>query len=82
MGQRECHYGLHTASHGLMKEAQDLADRIVHTLAEDLRKTNEWHECYSGESGKGLAAAGFLSWDTLVAELQSNLAIGKDPLRL
>ena len=69
-------------AHGLPAAAANLADAIVHTLANDLRNGGVWHESYSGENGTALAAPGFLSWDTLVAELQANVAVGVDPFQL
>ncbi len=62
--------------------AQSLADTVVHTLAEDLRRTQTWHEAYSSQNGSGLAAAGFLSWNTLGADLQENVQRGVDPFLL
>jgi neutral trehalase len=59
--------------------ASALADTIVHTLAQDLRQSSTWHECYDSVNGSGLAAPGFLSWDTLGADLQGNVASGQDP---
>ena len=64
---------------GLGAVANALADTVVHTLAEDLRATGTWHEAYSSANGTGLAAPGFLSWDTLGADLQDNVQAGIDP---
>ena len=62
--------------------AAALADALVHTLAQDLRATGTWHEAYSSANGSGLAAPGFLSWDTIAADLQENVARGVDPFVL
>lgn len=62
--------------------ASQIAKSVVATLAADLRATNTWHEAYSSADGKGLAAPGFLSWDTLGAELEANVAAGVDPFAL
>eukprot|EP00298_Acanthocystis_sp_HF-20_P001834 c12293_g1_i1.p1 GENE.c12293_g1_i1~~c12293_g1_i1.p1 ORF type:complete len:400 (-),score=160.07 c12293_g1_i1:26-1225(-) len=59
--------------------ALTVANRIVTTLANDLRTTQVWHECYHGETGEGLAAPGFLSWDVMSAELCSNIEKGINP---
>ena len=67
---------------GLGAAANALADTVVHTLAEDLRATGTWHEAYSSVNGSGLAAPGFLSWDTLGADLQDNVQAGIDPFLL
>lgn len=53
--------------------------RVVAALASDIRATGTWHECYSAGNGSGLAAPGFLSWDTLGAVLLGNLRNRTDP---
>jgi alpha,alpha-trehalase len=63
----------------LEEDAAEIANRVVNTLAEDLRQTQTWHEGYDSENGMGLAANGFLSWDTLSAVWQQNLKDRKDP---
>jgi hypothetical protein len=55
---------------------------VVHTLAQDLRNASAWHECYDSDTGAGLAAPGFLSWNTLGATLQDNLAARVDPFEI
>lgn len=67
---------------GYTKEATTIADNVVHVLADDIRNTGVWHECYSTQNGTGLAAAGFLSWNTLGATLQRNLLYNIDPFSL
>ena len=69
-------------AHGQRAEAAALADALVKTLADDLRATGTWHESYDSENGRGLAAPGFLSWDTLGADVQRNVADGTDPFAL
>jgi Glycosyl hydrolase family 63 C-terminal domain len=64
---------------GLAAQASAQADALVHTLAQDLRDTNTWHESYHSDTGKGLAAPGFLSWDTLGANVQADILNGIDP---
>ena len=63
----------------LEEDAAEIANRVVNTLAEDLRRTQTWHEGYDSENGLGLAANGFLSWDTLSAAWQQNLKDRRDP---
>jgi hypothetical protein len=67
---------------GFAAAAAALAANVVHTLAEDLRATGTWHEAYHSETGAGLAAAGFLSWDTLGATLVRDVAASFDPFAL
>lgn len=69
-------------THGLTSAATELAVNVVHTLADDLRATGAWHEAYHSETGEGLAAPGFLSWNTLGATLIRDVAAGDDPFAL
>ena len=55
---------------------------VVGVLADDLRASGTWHEAYSAENGSALAAPGFLSWNTLAADLIPNLRAGIDPFEL
>jgi glycogen debranching enzyme len=67
---------------GLAPAAGALADTIVRVLAADLRANGQWHEAYNADNGTALAAPGFLSWNTLGADLQANVAEGRDPFSL
>ena len=69
-------------AHGRTAAATALADALEHTLAEDLRQTGSWHESYNSSDGSGLAAPGFLSWNTLGADVQSDVLLGVDPFAL
>lgn len=62
--------------------ASQLAKEVVNTLADDLESTQTWHECYNSDSGHGLAAPGFLSWDTLGATLTDDVNRFVDPFQL
>ena len=73
-------YGL--SKYGYRKDAIDIAKRVVQTLANDAENQGTWHEGYDSENGKGLAANGFLSWNTLAATLEKNLIKGHDPFQL
>ena len=73
-------YGL--AQYGYTDLAIDIATRVVGALAADLRTSHQWHEAYSTDDGSALAAPGFLSWDTLSAELLDNLRRGVNPFKL
>lgn len=69
-------------ANGQAPAAGALADTVVRVLAADLRTNGQWHEAYNSENGTALAAPGFLSWDTLGADLQRNVAAGVDPFSL
>lgn len=79
-------YGMTSSSYtgvsGLNDAGIAIARAIVATLAADLRTTGTWHECYSSDTGKGLAAPGFLSWDTLGATLLKDATSGNDPFAI
>lgn len=62
--------------------AHTIGSRVVAALADDIRATGTWHECYSAANGSGLAAPGFLSWDTLGAVLLRNLRDRTDPFAI
>ena len=59
-----------------------VAKNLTAALAADLRDTGTWHECLSSASGRGLAAPGFLSWDTIIATLLDDVTAGHDPFAL
>lgn len=80
-------YGL--AGAGLKNEALEIATRVVATLANAIRANptlaaegKAWKECYSSETGVGLAAPGFLNWNTLAGPLSANIEAGIDPFQL
>ena len=69
-------------NYGYVEDAQEIATRVVDTLAADLVSDQTWHEGYDAENGIGLAAKGFLSWDMLAATWPQKLAGGVDPFAL
>jgi len=74
-------YGL--MDHGYQKQALDLAQRTITVMAEDIRNSGTWHECWSSEAGgEGLAAEGFLSWNTLGYRLISDIENGSNPMQV
>ena len=66
----------------LAKQAVAVARAVTGALAQDLRANGTWHECFSSETGEGLAAPGFLSWDTLGASLLPDIKAQRDPFEL
>jgi hypothetical protein len=75
-------YGASSYGGKARRVAVDLARNVTRALADDLRATGTWHECLSADTGKGLAAPGFLSWDTLIGTLYDDVAAGHDPFAL
>jgi len=51
--------------YGFEETARQLADNVVHLLAEDCRKNQLMHEYYSPETGAGISGPGFLNWNLL-----------------
>ena len=68
--------------YGYYKNASTIATRVVEVLARDLNRDGTWHEGYDSETGVGLAADGFLSWDTLVATWPEHIEKKTDPFEL
>jgi putative isomerase len=52
--------------YGFVAEAEELANRTLSLLARDRVESGHWHENYHPETGRGLAAPGFVSWNGLV----------------
>ena len=80
-------YGL--AELGLTEAALEVGSKIVSTLAANLRadpagaaKGTAWRECYSSEDGAGLAAPGFLNWNTLAGAIIGDIHSGENPFTL
>eukprot|EP00742_Colponemidia_sp_Colp-10_P008873 GILJ01009637.1.p1 GENE.GILJ01009637.1~~GILJ01009637.1.p1 ORF type:complete len:419 (-),score=52.69 GILJ01009637.1:73-1329(-) len=67
---------------GFNELAETLANRIVNLLSKDLAVSGTWHECYHSETGEGLIADGFLSWNVLAASLLKNIRENTDPFQL
>ena len=76
-------YGL--LDYGYYDEALDLANRTINVLYNDIVATKTWHEAYDssdGGSGAGLAAEGFLSWNTLGYRLLDDVRAKKNPFQI
>jgi len=67
---------------GRKDAATQIASNMVATLAFDIATTNTWHESYNSVTGAGLAAPGFLSWNTLGATLVQNVKNNVNPFLL
>jgi len=52
--------------YGFISEAEELAQRTRALLARDSAQNGHWHENYHPETGQGLAAPGFVSWNALL----------------
>lgn len=58
---------------GLIKEARDVATRILRAVINDLATNNTTHENYDADTGRPLWAPKFMSWNILVLELANLL---------
>lgn len=52
--------------YGFLTEAGELAKRTLTLLESDAEQNGHWHENYHPETGQGLAAPGFVSWNALI----------------
>jgi hypothetical protein len=55
--------------YGLENEARDVARRMLSAMVKDIRETGVLHENYNAETGQGLWAPRFMSWNLLALEL-------------
>lgn len=54
---------------GMVKEAEEVALRVVRTLSEGLESTGTLYENYNADTGKPLFAPQFMSWNILALEM-------------
>lgn len=59
---------------GFTEQAREIAARVVSALVRDVKENNTMHENYNAESGEGLFAPGFMSWNVLALELVAVLS--------
>lgn len=52
--------------YGFIKEANDIKNKTIKLLGEDLKVNKEFHEYYHPDTGKGVFNKGFQSWNFLV----------------
>lgn len=55
--------------YNMITEARDVARRMLAALVKDLKETGMLHENYNSETGKGLWAPRFMSWNLMALEL-------------
>lgn len=60
-------------SYGYKEEALDIAERVIKLCIRDMDATGGMHENYNSETGEGLAAPGFISWNMLLMNLIGEL---------
>jgi alpha,alpha-trehalase len=68
--------------YGFKREAKHLAETTVRLCLADIAKNGGMHENYNAETGKPLAAPGFVSWNLLVERLIPDVEAGRNPFRL
>jgi glycogen debranching enzyme len=59
--------------YGFTAQAQEIADSLIAAVARDIRETGGMHENYHAETGEGLAAPKFFSWNILLPYLTTEL---------
>lgn len=73
--------------HGLLRygyraEALELAQKITGLLARDIAENGGMHENYDAETGRGLWAENFGSWNMLAARMLEEAESGHDPAKI
>jgi len=63
-------------NYGFYKEAEELADKTINLLARSLSEEKTFYENYDAETGKGLFAADFGSWNVLADIMHHELDNG------
>lgn len=61
-------------NYGYKKEANELCEKTLRLLGEDLQQSGEMHEYYSPETGKPVMSPGFLNWNMLALNMVQELA--------
>ena len=56
--------------YGFQEAADTLAHRTQKLLDQDVQTNGHWHENYHPDTGQGLAAPGFVSWNVLIYLMQ------------
>lgn len=69
-------------NYGFQKKTINLARRITLLCLADIKKTGGMHECYNAETGEGLAAPNFVSWNILVANMLKEVIEKKNPFAI
>jgi hypothetical protein len=59
--------------YGMKTEANEIADRVLQTLEQDLQDTGTLHENYHPETGEGLWSPNFGSWNLLASSWKATL---------
>ncbi len=59
--------------YGFRAQAEEIADRLIAAVARDVQATGGMHENYHAETGRGLAAPAFFSWNILLPYLTTRL---------
>ena len=55
--------------YGFTREAEDLADKTLHILSSDLKRSGTLNEYYHPDTGAPLSHRGFVDWNLLVLEM-------------
>lgn len=66
-------------NYGFRKQAEELAEKTIRLLGEDLERTGTLHEYYVPQTGEPVMNGGFLNWNLLVLNMIDELK-GKPPM--
>lgn len=60
-------------NYNFIKDAEELADRTLELLGDDIRKTGTLHEYYNPETGEPVMNSGFVNWNILALNMFDEL---------
>jgi putative isomerase len=63
-------------NYGFVTEAEELAAKTLHLLANDINETGTLHEYYNPETGKPVMNGGFMNWNILGLNMYKELLSG------
>jgi len=69
-------------NYGFNKEAVRVAQRVSTVIADDIKRTGGMHENYNAETGKGIAAPNFISWNLLYYNALNEVAENRNPFKI
>lgn len=69
-------------NYGFVKQAEQVANKVMTICLNDIKKTGGMHENYHAETGQPLAAPNFVSWNLLTAQMLEQTKTKHNPFDL
>ena len=60
-------------NYGFQEEAEDMCEKSVRLLAEDIKNSGQMHEYYDSLTGKPVMNGGFINWNILALNMISEI---------